>query len=882
MFPQFTRLVDLGAESYCAVPLRTKGGAVMGLLVVMDTKPLQQGDDLQALLEVFAPRVAAEFERRRAEQERAQALADLHNVIETIPDIVFALDTQGNVVKWNRRLGDVTGYSSGELLNKPALAFVPPEEQARTAAAIQRVFMEGYAELEGHLLTKEHHLISYHWTGALLKNSHGEPVGITGIGRDISEKKRAEEALRKSEERFALAVEGSNDILWDAHRLPGEPWYAPQTPIWWSPRVRQLLGLQESDSFETFEQWNARLHPDDKNRVFSQLAAHIEHRVPYDIEYRLRTNAGDYRWIHGRGQALWDEQGEPCRMSGSCQDITERKQAQEKRYESEAQLQAILDNSPSLIFLKDLDGRYLKVNREFETLFCATEEEIVGRTDRDIFTAEQAAVFQSNDEKVLRGGMSMLFEEVAVHGNNPHVSIVHKFPLRDKEGALYAIGGIATDITERKRVEKALYESEGRYRALIDLSPNGVFVYCSGKKVYINQAACTILGAASPEQLFEVSTFHLSHPDDYESIHISLAQILATGEPVRRVERKYQRLDATPISVEVDAGRIMWDGEPAVQVIFADITERKRAEEALRASEAFNISVLNSLSSQIVVLNSQGIIMAVNKPWLRFAEENGAPHLVENFMGINYLNVCAQAPLFANGEEAASAQAGILAVLAGTHNEFALEYPCHSPDQQRWFRMRVTPLLDSPAGVVVAHENITERKQAEEALQKSEKHFRAIFENAAVGIAFGSHTTGTGISEANPAFQSMTGYSLEELCRLGMKGLTYPDDLPVSKAFVERLSSGALTHGTIEKRYVKKDGSIMWAQTTVSSILDEQGDYEHSVAMIQDITTRKINVRISCRGASVAIISKTRCWAAKSCSLILRVVISWIIATECS
>ena len=120
MFPQFTRLVDLGAESYCAVPLRTKGGAVMGLLVVMDTKPLQQGDDLQALLEVVAPRVAAEFERRRAEQERAQALADLHNVIETIPDIVFALDTQGNVVKWNRRLGDVTGYSSGELLNKPA------------------------------------------------------------------------------------------------------------------------------------------------------------------------------------------------------------------------------------------------------------------------------------------------------------------------------------------------------------------------------------------------------------------------------------------------------------------------------------------------------------------------------------------------------------------------------------------------------------------------------------------------------------------------------------------------------------------------------------------------------------------------------------------
>ena len=90
----------------------------------------------------------------------------------------------------------------------------------------------------------------------------------------------------------------------------------------------------------------------------------------------------------------------------------------------------------------------------------------------------------------------------------------------------------------------------------------------------------------------------------------------------------------------------------------------------------------------------------------------------------------------------------------------------------------------------------------------------------------------------------MTGYNLEELCRLGMKGLTYLDDFPSSKAFVEQLVSGALTHGTIEKRYVKKDGSIMWAQMTVSNILNKQGGYKHSVAMILDITTRKINEQL--------------------------------------
>ena len=423
----------------------------MGLLVVMDTKPLQQGDDLQALLEVFAPRVAAEFERRRAEQERAQALVDLHNVIETIPDIVFALDTQGNVVKWNRRLEDVTGYSSEELLNKPALAFVPPEEQARTAAAIQRAFMEGYAELEGHLLTKEHHLIPYHWAGALLKNRHGEPVGITGIGRDASEKKRAEEELQRQQRHLVEAQTLAHLGSWY--------WDVDSSKAQWSDEQYRIFGHEPGSISVTYDTFLVALFPDDRDRVLSAISNALTGKVPYDIECRIVRPNGDVRFLHARAEVQRDVTGHPSSMAGTVLDITER-------------------------------------------------------------------------------------------------------------------------------------------------------------------------------------------------------------------------------------------------------------------------------------------------------------------------------------------------------------------------------------------------KQAEEALQKSEKHFRAIFENAAFGIAFGSHTTGTGISQVNPAFQSMTGYNSEKLCRLGIMGLTYPGDLPVSKAFVERLVSGALTHGTIEKQYVKKDGSIMWAQTTVSSILDEQGDYEHSVTMIQDITTRKINEQL--------------------------------------
>lgn len=127
-FPEDHLLAEMGVESYCGVPLFDRSANPLGLLVVMDDRPITKTTIIKDLLKIFASRAAAELERARAEQERSQALTDLHNVVETIPDIVFALDTRGNLMKWNRRLVGVTGYSPEELPGKSALAFVPMEE----------------------------------------------------------------------------------------------------------------------------------------------------------------------------------------------------------------------------------------------------------------------------------------------------------------------------------------------------------------------------------------------------------------------------------------------------------------------------------------------------------------------------------------------------------------------------------------------------------------------------------------------------------------------------------------------------------------------------------------------------------------------------------
>lgn len=154
--------------------------------------------------------------------------------------------------------------------------------------------------------------------------------------------------------------------------------------------------------------------------------------------------------------SLRDSRGNVVRFMGSYAHTEPLKRAQQSLKESEARLQAFFENSPNLVFLKDRQGRYLQVNKEFKRALRITEEQIKGKRDDEIFSLEQAAAFHTNDRKVLDAGVPMEFEEVSFQEDGPHTSIVHKFPLLNAEGEIYAIGGIATDITERKRAEKEL------------------------------------------------------------------------------------------------------------------------------------------------------------------------------------------------------------------------------------------------------------------------------------------------------------------------------------------------------------------------------------------------------------------------------------------
>jgi PAS domain S-box-containing protein len=218
--------------------------------------------------------------------------------------------------------------------------------------------------------------------------------------------------------------------------------------------------------------WQTTIHPDEVAKFIDEWTAALAGGKPFQTEARILRTDGQYRWFLIR-KALAvtpTRDRESClRTLIACEDIHERKQAEAKLEHGEGLLQAFFENSPNLIFLKDRQSRYLYANKQFKKAFHISGE-IKGKTDNELFSAEQAAAFQAVDRQVLQTGRLMKFEDVALYEDRLHTRIVQKFPLFNAEGEIYAIGGAVTDITE----EPALRYSEEKYRLVVETAPDAV------------------------------------------------------------------------------------------------------------------------------------------------------------------------------------------------------------------------------------------------------------------------------------------------------------------------------------------------------------------------------------------------------------------------
>ncbi len=424
--------------------------------------------------------------------------------------------------------------------------------------------------------------LEIHWIAA----AFGVFCISLGFSMANRNQRRVINALHKSEERFAFAVSGTNDGIWD--------WNIRTNEDYLSPRWKAILGYEDDELENVMETFTSLIHPADRNGVTKAVDAHLRDRLPYNEIFRLRHKEGHYIWVRARGEAIWDDQGEPVRMAGSISDISERKAAEELVSRAEGRLFDALDNLPVGFLLCNNERRVVYFNKALVDVWPHQKERLrIGAQYEDLIRANIRHNSPSRDANEIDEliaarfdiieGLEVLEGERRLPGGKWFHSIDRKTPHGDYVS-------LRTDITERKQTETALGNSERRFRDFAETASDWLWETDAEGRFTVATEAFYEASGLRPEDLIgktrrEVNeSFYRSVEAGGEEGQEDHLAAFDRKEEFRDELIEYPRADGTTLYFLTN-GRPVYDegGEfQGYRGTAVDITARRKADEDVR------------------------------------------------------------------------------------------------------------------------------------------------------------------------------------------------------------------------------------------------------------------------------------------------------------
>ena len=802
-------------------------------------------------------------EKKRREELLRQSEERLKRLIENSKDIIVMADLEGEVLYYNGPPG--YGVRTEDVLGKNAFSIFEPVIAARLMNQLRQVVKEKEALTIENFISRrgEPFWFSTHMYPIQDEQNRMYAVGV--IARNITERKRAEEEVWRYNEELtalnaiAIMVNSSLDLQQILDQTLDKVLEITKMEIGslylTDPQTEELVlstykGVSKefADQVRTFKfgesivglaaQSGKPIVADDLTgdpRVTTTLVSGEGIRslaaIPMKSKNKVQgmINMASYTCHSFTNEeidfytAIANQIGvaiENARLYEAVQrELTERKQAEEALRESEERWKSLTENSPDHIMLLDLDGTILFINRTVPDL---TKEEVIGTSNFKYMPPEHHQIMADCLKRVLASGRSDMYTTV-YHTKEGGVRF---FDVRIgpvfKNGQVVAFVSSSTDVTERKRAEEALRESEERYRNLVESISDVIYaINSSGVLTYISPVVKNTLGY-EPDELIGRQFLEFVHKEDHDLLMRRLSELregIVRDSDYRVIGKhgdiKWVRTLTNPIIEE--------GGFVGARGVLIDITERKLTEEKLQKSERLLRAFMSAIKESAFMVDTEGIVIISNETLAQRLGTN-----VNEIIGTCIYNYFPR--------EIARARKAEVDKVIRTGK------PSRYEDRRAglWIDSFVYPIFDEEGKVVnvgVIAVDITERKQAEEALIKSELRFRNCFDLPLIGFAITSPEKGW--IEVNDRICSILGYSRDEIVQRTWSELTHPDDLAADIEQFNLVLSGQIEKYSMDKRFIRKDGQVVWTSISVGCVRKPDGRVDYIIGLMEDTTERK-------------------------------------------